>query len=152
LNANSFYLGDKTKKMNSAYFFEIKNVKDKIIEGEMEKALCRICKIDTYDYLAFFEDDEIEYVYLFLDDDIPHQIAVALEELNILINFREASNEVLTANLNKPFWSNWEAESQEKIHRYIEQNLSLDHVLDKINLWGMDSLTELDWLKLKSDH
>ena len=138
--------------MSAAYFFEIKNVKDKAIEDEIEKALFRICKEDTYDYLAYCDEGEIEYVYLFLDDDIPHQFAIMLAELNLLISFREASNEILTANLQQPFWANWEEESKEKIQRYIENNLSLDHVLDKINVRGVETLTEFDWFTLRCYH
>ncbi len=39
---------------------------------------------------------------------------------------------------------------QQQIEQYVSDNLTLDIILDKINLYGIDSLTEFEKNKLKS--
>jgi len=130
--------------MALAYYFEVKSVKDKKLAANIALYYNEILWDVSFDFVAIHDDGDKECVYLFLEGEKPLLLKKRMQETEILLRFEEVSDELLSANLNSPSWENWEEESQLKILRFIRQHLTLDHVLDKINTWGFETLTPID--------
>ena len=130
--------------MALAYYFEVKSVKDKELAANIALYYNEILWDVSFDFVAIHDDGDKECVYLFLEGEKPLLLKKRMQETEILLRFEEVSDELLSANLNCPSWENWEEESQLKILHFIRQHLTLDHVLDKINAWGFETLTPID--------
>jgi hypothetical protein len=130
--------------MALAYYFEVKSVEDKELAANIALYYNEILWDVSFDFVAIHDDGDKECVYLFLEGEKPLLLKKRMQETEILLRFEEVSDELLSANLNSPSWENWEEESQLKILRFIRQHLTLDHVLDKINVWGFETLTPID--------
>lgn len=130
--------------MAFAYYFEVKSVQDKELAANIALYFNEILWDVSFDFVALHDDGDKECVYLFLDGEKPLLLEKRMQDSGILLRFEEVSNELLSANLNCPSWEDWEEESQVKIINFIREHLTADHVLDKINAWGMDNLTPID--------
>lgn len=103
-------------------------------------------------YLIISSDDnknESEYI-LFSDDKICNDFTSMFSKFNLLIDTKDITIEVKSDKCDIPlFIKSFESEESSPYDRfeldnYLELYTSKDDILDKINIYGIDHLTEQD--------
>jgi hypothetical protein len=67
------------------------------------------------------------------------RLILFLRQKDIEFRYEEISDDVLNGNISFKGTS-----FEEEVDEFIKENLTVDHILDKINNLGIDSLTEFD--------
>lgn len=138
-------------KSQNIIYFKISQVKE---EQKQKSILFETAEIleDGDDQLIAVEDFvDFEVIYSFLPFYKAEKFLSLLEKFNILIDYKDITEDVLMAReRGNEFIETFKEDSYKKIlRRFIENNLTIDMVLDKINEQGIESLTEIDRETLK---
>ena len=99
------------------------------------------------DKLIAVEDfGDFDVIYSFLPEYKTQKFMNVLEKFGVLIESGDITEDVLMARkIGKEFTKTFEDQSfREILERFIEKNLTIDLILDKINEQGIGSLNEMD--------
>lgn len=121
---------------------EIRSLIDYKLHQKLEHIFMNLDPID-YDFMDSLEEGDIFKVVLTFDIDKQIKIENEISKLGILIDSKDISK--LTLNLEYPQWI-----SKNLVNSFINDNLNIDIILDKINKFGIESLTdvEIDYINL----
>lgn len=92
------------------------------------------------------DEDDTEVVVFFIHDFQLKGLIELLGSENLVVNHRDITDELLMNQEMEPIVHKMiqSDEFSSKFSDFIEHNLTIDIVLDKINRLGLDSLTEAD--------
>ena len=96
-----------------------------------------------YDFMDSLEEGDIFKVVLTFDIDKQIKIENEIRKLGILIDSKDISK--LALDLEYPQWI-----SKDLVNSFMNDNLNIDIILDKINKFGIEYLTdvEIDYINL----
>jgi len=146
------------KTAQLVYYLKYRIITDLKLEKRISEELLQIFKAiiieDDKSQIAFGElEDGSNSLFLFIDKSKIDQIINYSEENNILEFSKEISMDILmdritTDDFHKTFFKS--DEFTYILDNFINDNLTIDIVLDKINESGIDSLKEIDYQVLNS--
>lgn len=111
-----------------------KDMQDKMTPAESD-FISKI-KVSAYDY---FGDDGLAISYMIISQVDFLKTIHFLKSKGVILDHSEISEDVL---LGKISFKGTDIEKD--VENFIQKNLTLDNVLDKINISGVDSLNEYD--------
>jgi hypothetical protein len=96
--------------------------------------------------MAVEDFKEFEVIYSFLPPYKSERFKNLLEKFGILIDHKDITEDILMAReKGGEFIKTFKDENYRKVlERFLEKNLSVDMILDKINEQGIQSLSEID--------
>ena len=103
-------------------------------------------RLESYKLKAY--DEEIEgqiNSYIIIDRYVFTRILLFLRQKSIDFEYEDISESVLTGDI-----SFRDTNFENEVNEFIINNITVDHILDKINKFGIQSLTESDKIILES--
>jgi hypothetical protein len=103
-------------------------------------------RLESYKLKAY--DEEIEgqiNSYIISDRYVFTRILLFLRQKSIDFEYEDISESVLTGDI-----SFRDTNFENEVNEFIINNITVDHILDKINKFGIQSLTESDKIILES--
>ena len=130
----------------SIIYFKISQVKDDQIQKSILFESSSILDEGDEKLMAVEDFKEFEVIYSFLPLYKSENFARILEKFGILIEYKDISEDVLMAReKGSEFVDTFQDENYRKVlEKFMEKNLTVDMILDKINDQGMESLSEID--------
>jgi len=130
---------------------------NRVFEKYLVSGLPLTCSsIEDGMYLSISEDDENEVEYIvFADDKFTNGFISMFSKFNLLIDTKDITTEVKSNMCTLPIFtklfksedSSYREKSELEI--YLDLYTTSDDILDKINIYGIDCLTEKDNQLLK---
>lgn len=133
---------------NKIYYFEIPDIKNKIVEEKVKYIFRDNLEFDDVDSLIFVDNDmKKDIFYTFWSTIIVDKIVQELKMLEVVFLYKDITEQVLlgTQFNNVEFckvFSNGKYKMQ--LDLFLKSNLSKDNILDKIGKYGVESLNDLD--------
>lgn len=133
-------------KGQSIIYFKAKNIKDEARIKSIEFEIFSILDEEDDKLIAVEDFGDFDVIYSFLPEYKTHKFMNILEKFGVLIESGDITEDVLMARkIGKEFTKTFEDQSfREILERFIEKNLTIDLILDKINEQGIGSLNEID--------
>lgn len=133
-------------KGQSIIYFKAKNIKDEATIKSIEFEIFSILDEEDDKLIAVEDFGDFDVIYSFLPEYKTHKFMNILEKFGVLIESGDITEDVLMARkIGKEFTKTFEDQSfREILERFIEKNLTIDLILDKINEQGIGSLNEID--------
>jgi len=133
-------------KGQSIIYFKVKNIKDENLIKSIQFEIFSILDEGDENLVAVEDFGDFDVLYLFLEEYKIQKFMNILDKFGVLLETGDITEDVLMARkMGKEFTETFEMESFRKIlERFIEKNLTIDLVLDKINEQGIGSLNEID--------
>ena len=133
-------------KGQSIIYFKVKNIKDENLIKSIQLEIFSILDEGDENLVAVEDFGDFDVLYLFLEEYKIQKFMNILDKFRVLLETGDITEDVLMARkMGKEFTETFEMESFRKIlERFIEKNLTIDLVLDKINEQGIGSLNEID--------
>lgn len=103
-------------------------------------------RLESYKLKAY--DEEIEgqiNSYIISDRYVFTRILLFLRQKSIDFEYEDISESVLTGDISFK-----DTNFENEVNEFIINNITVDHILDKINKFGIQSLTESDKIILES--
>jgi len=103
-------------------------------------------RLESYKLKAY--DEEIEgqiNSYIISDRYVFTRILLFLRQKSIDFEYEDISESVLTGDISFK-----DTNFENEVNEFIINNITVDHILDKINKFGIQSLTECDKIILES--
>lgn len=102
-------------------------------------------RLERYDLKAYdIEIDGKVSSFIITDRYVITRIILFLRQKNIDFEYQDVSDSVLTGDIvfNHTIF-------EDDVNEFIKNNITVDHILDKINKFGIESLTENDKICLE---
>lgn len=133
-------------KGQSIIYFKAKNIKDEAKIKSIEFEIFSILDEEDDKLIAVEDFGDFDVIYSFLPEYKAHKFMNVLEKFGVLIESGDITEDVLMARkIGKEFTKTFKDPNfREILERFIEKNLTIDLILDKINEQGIGSLNELD--------
>ena len=133
-------------KGQSIIYFKAKNIKDEATIKSIEFEIFSILDEEDDKLIAVEDFGDFDVIYSFLPEYKTQKFMNVLEKFGVLIESGDITEDVLMARkIGKEFTKTFEDQSfREILERFIEKNLTIDLILDKINEQGIGSLNEMD--------
>lgn len=133
-------------KGQSIIYFKAKNIKDEARIKSIEFEIFSILDEEDDKLIAVEDFGDFDVIYSFLPEYKTQKFMNILEKFGVLIESGDITEDVLMARkIGKEFTKTFEDQSfREILERFIEKNLTIDLILDKINEQGIGSLNEID--------
>lgn len=133
-------------KGQSIIYFKAKNIKDEARIKSIEFEIFSILDEEDDKLIAVEDFGDFDVIYSFLPEYKTQKFMNILEKFGVLIESGDITEDVLMARkIGKEFTKTFEDQSfREILERFIEKNLTIDLILDKINEQGIESLNEID--------
>ncbi len=104
-------------------------------------------RLERYDLKAYdIEIDGKVSSFIITDRYVITRIILFLRQKNIEFEYDNVSDDVLIGNISfegTPF--------ENDVNEFIQNNITVDHILDKINKFGIESLNQYDKLILENN-
>ena len=133
-------------KGQSIIYFKAKNIKDEARIKSIEFEIFSLLDEEDDKLIAVEDFGDFDVIYSFLPEYKTQKFMNVLEKFGVLIESGDITEDVLMARkIGKEFTKTFEDQSfREILERFIEKNLTIDLILDKINEQGIESLNEID--------
>jgi hypothetical protein len=135
-------------KFNRAYYIRFKVIEsDTYLSNYIFPNFARILEESGMDAIVVEEDvNGFDNVVLFLEDCKINEFILFCDDEHIIQDHYDISNELLSGDNLKPVIKKMmdSDEFSSKFNCFIEKNLTVDMVLDKISQFGKEGLTEID--------
>lgn len=133
-------------KGQSIIYFKAKNIKDEAKIKSIEFEIFSILDEEDDKLIAVEDFGDFDVIYSFLPEYKAHKFMNVLEKFGVLIESGDITEDVLMARkIGKEFTKTFKDPNfREILERFIEKNLTIDLILDKINEQGIGSLNNLD--------
>jgi hypothetical protein len=126
-------------------------IKTKVVDSKIEESIGSdiIIEIGMHFKDLFFEKQEgdLNIMFCFLNDFDLYKLINIFEKYDILIEYKDVTSDIILGNTNMVYYD-VEIFSNEYFIKLVKlfsmDNLTIDMILDKININGMDSLSEID--------
>lgn len=118
---------------------QCENIIDSLTPVELER-------LNSYNLIAY--DEEINgkiSSFLITDRYVFTRVLIFLRQIGIEFKYTDISNDILIGKISFKGTS-----FDDEIQNFIKNNITVDIILDKINAFGIESLTELDKICLES--
>jgi hypothetical protein len=133
---------------NKIYYFVIPNPIEPKIVITMTEVFANNLKPSDADLLCFAHSQKNEDdFYTFLPQNKVEKIVNEFKALKVLFSFKDITEEVLMGvQNNNPLFAKTFEDMQHKqlLNSFLKQNQTIDNILDKIKILGINSLTEID--------
>lgn len=133
---------------NKIYYFAIPNPIEPEIVITMTEVFANNLKPSDSDLLCFAHSQKNEDdFYTFLPQNKVEKIVNEFKALKVLFSFKDITEEVLMGvQNNNPLFAKTFEDMQHKqlLNSFLKQNQTIDNILDKIKILGINSLTEID--------
>ncbi len=133
---------------NKIYYFVISNPIEPEIVITMKNVFANNLKPSDVDFLCFASSHKNEdNFYTFLPQHKIEKIVNEFNTIKVLFSFKDITEEVLMGvQNNNPIFAKTFEDMQHKqlLYSFLKQNQTIDNILDKIKILGIDSLTEID--------
>jgi hypothetical protein len=129
--------------MNTVHYIKVHKVTDSQLESEISERLGLLFTEEDERSVAVEEIGDFEVIYTFLHPYKVEQMVSIFKSYSILVDEKDVTDSVLMACKNDEFESVLE-HHQDVIEEFVKKNLTVDVVLDKINLFGVESLNDND--------
>lgn len=98
------------------------------------------------------EEGETDILFAFLNMEKTNELRSLLEAYGLLLEIREVTEDILYNRLSVSDYAIFSKEDRhmEILDQYIQVNLNVDRILDKISIYGIESLTPVDKSILQS--
>ena len=128
--------------------FTVGQPKHKCVERRIFNSIKYILSENEFNSIVYDEDsDGLDIVYIFSDDWVIGKMEKMFTFNKVLKEYKDVTKEVLfQKDLPKVFSEN---NNKKILMEFLDKNLNSDLVLDKINSMGINSLTEIDHIKIK---
>ena len=128
--------------------FTVGQPKHKCVEMRIFNSIKYILSENEFNSIVYDEDsDGLDIVYIFSDDWVIGKMEKMFTFNKVLKEYKDVTKEVLfQKDLPKVFSEN---DNKKILMEFLDKNLNSDLVLDKINCMGINSLTEIDHIKIK---
>lgn len=129
-------------------FFTVGQPKHKCVERRIFNSIKYILSENEFNSIVYDEDSNgLDSVYIFSDDWTISKIEKMFSFNKVLKEYKDVTKEILfQKDLPKVFG---ESDNKKILMEFLDKNLNSDLVLDKINYMGINSLTEIDHIKIK---
>ena len=116
-----------------------------IIFGKMNEILTN----EEFTKIAFCENEEShDILYTFLNEFKNKELCLLFDRYKVLIHYSDITQSVLRQiNINKTLT---EGKFRPLFNKFLNENLTIDFILDKINDVGIESLTDVDFKILRA--
>lgn len=135
-------------KFNRAYYIRFKDIEsDTYLSNYVLPNFARILEKSGMDAIVVEEDaNGFDNMVLFLEDCKISEFILFCDDEDIIQDHYDISNELLRGDQLIPVIKKMidSDEFSSKFNRFIEKNLTIDMVLDKISRNGKEDLTEID--------
>ena len=133
-------------KGQSIIYFKAKNIKDEARIKSIEFEIFSILDEGDDKLIAVEDFGDFDVIYSFLPEYKTQKFMNVLEKFGVLIESGDITEDVLMARkIGKEFTKTFKDPNfREILERFIEKNLTIDLILDKINEQGIGSLNNLD--------
>lgn len=130
----------------SIIYFKVKNIKDEARIKSIEFEIFSILDEGDDRLIAVEDFGDFDVIYSFLPEYKTQKFINILDNFGVLLESGDITEDVLMARkMGKEFTKTFQEPGFRKIlERFIEKNLTIDLVLDKINEQGIGSLNEID--------
>ena len=133
---------------NKIYYFAIPNPIEPEIVITMTEVFANNLKPSDADLMCFaYSQKNEDDFYTFLPQHKIEKIVNEFKAIKVLFSFKDITEEVLMGvQNNNPLFAKTFADMQHKqlLNSFLKQNQTIDNILDKIKILGMNSLTEID--------
>jgi hypothetical protein len=129
--------------MNTVHYIKVRKVVDPQVETEISEQLGLLFGEEDERSVAVEEIGDYEVICTFLHPYKVEQMVSIFKIYNILVEEKDVTDSVLMACKNDEFDTVLEYH-QDVIEEFVKKNLTVDVVLDKINLFGVGSLNDND--------
>ena len=128
--------------------FTVGQPKHKCVERRIFNSIKYILSENEFKSIVYDEDsDGLDVIYVFSDDWIMGKMEKVFTFNKVLKEYKDITKKVLfQKDLPKVFSEN---NNKKILMEFLDKNLNSDLVLDKINSMGINSLTEIDHIKIK---
>ena len=128
--------------------FTVGQPKHKCVERRIFNSIKYILSENEFNKIIYDEDPNgLDIVYVFSNDWVIGKIEKMFTFNKVLKEYKDVTKEVLfQKDLPKVFSEN---DNKKILMEFLDKNLNSDLVLDKINYMGINSLTEIDHIKIK---
>jgi hypothetical protein len=142
-------------KYNRAYYIRFRNIQnERYLTNYLFPNFAKILDVDVIDAIAIEEDQNgLDNMVVFLEDIKIEEFVDFCNDEDIIEQHYDISIDLMRGDEIAPVVQKMmnSDEFKEKFDRFFTKNLNVDLVLDKIMLYGKDSLTELDKQVLKRE-
>lgn len=132
------------------YHMKLKNIEGEILEN-VGMDLIEIVGLEFGKHIAYETFEQFEIMFTFLSEYDTQRVIKVLEKHEIMISYKDITDDVLRARMNHERSEQVFAVSEYKtmLNRFLMANLTVDIVLDKINEHGIESISSIDQEILK---
>jgi hypothetical protein len=135
--------------MNNVGVFKIGKPKFRCVERRIFNTVKNILSSKELNDIVYDEDSEgLDIIYTFTNQIKLDEISKLFLNNKILLEHKVVTKDFLYQKDIPPIFES--KENKKILSEFLSENLNSDIVLDKINIMGMNSLTEIDLSKLKS--
>lgn len=143
-------------KNTSAFYIKVKNVEDptinEIYENQLIDFFSKNFELGDEKYIAFgYKNDSI---FLFVEEYKIKLLLSWLEKKDLILSYKDISNDIINGDIydSEEFNHSYNNDEEFKkvFDKFILENVDVDNILDKINRKGIECLTEIDRIILKS--
>jgi hypothetical protein len=142
-------------KYNRAYYIRFRNIQnERYLSNYLFPNFAKILDSDVLDAIAIEEDQNgCDNMVVFLEDIKIEEFVEFCNDEDVIEQHYDISIDMLRGDEIAPVVQKMKCseEFKEKFDRFFTKNLNVDLVLDKIILYGKESLTELDKEVLKNE-
>lgn len=133
----------KNKKIK---FIKSINVNDPLLENDISEELSNFLDLEDFQYVISEDYNGFEYSYVFFDEFKANMVASYFEEIGILLEYKDITDDVLNSLYKEDEWlfSIDFPENFFKLENFLKENLTLDIILDKIGREGEGSLYPIE--------
>ena len=137
---------NKIMEPRNIIYFKIAQLEDEKIQKSILFETAEILDEEDENLMAVEDFKEFEVIYSFLPSYKSERFKNLLEKFGILIDHKDITEDILMAReKGDEFIKTFKDENYRKVlERFLEKNLSVDMILDKINEQGIQSLSEID--------
>jgi hypothetical protein len=128
--------------------FTVGQPKHKCVEKRILNSIKYILSENEFNSIVYDEDSNgLDVIYVFSDDWVINKMEKMFTFNKVLKEYKDVTKEILfQKDLPKVFSEN---NNKKILMEFLDKNLNSDLVLDKINYMGINSLTEIDYIKIK---
>ena len=143
----------ETNEYNFAYYIKFKrlNLNHLNRNKRLPKYSQAITSISQNNILSNFDSNGNEITILFTTKEKIKSILLHFEKENLILNQKDITSDILTNKFSDSFLKSMILLNKENkaLQKFYINNLTIDDILDKINMLGIKNLTLIDKLILR---
>jgi hypothetical protein len=138
--------------MKRVGYFKVGKPKYESVGRMVFRKIQEVIKDEPSNSFVMGECDDLDLMYTFMSEYNTDQVRTILSKNKILIEYSDITSMVLSGDsVNNEFSESFSTdENKEILTEYVIGNLTIDMVLDKINVSGINSINNNDLIVLET--